>query len=204
VNGVKLANILFLLLCFCVSVCMWALSPIGLNGRNDVLFAEKCIRLVCEKLTLFPYGQDIVGNVVLLAFWWYTCSQVQGRSVGFREMYKNVTLISRKMELPQHAVQRWRHGIGQQRDHSFVIIVLQIHLADICTFWAPSSFVQGLTATVTLNVFETTTLWRCIFFYFCTSQNCSIITPWIRMLSCLWCMNASYSNWWTIKPCQLK
>jgi len=54
-------------------------------------------------------------------------------------MYKNVTVISRKMDLSQHAVQRWRHGIGQQKD-SFVIIVLQIHLADICTLWAPSSF----------------------------------------------------------------
>jgi len=43
--------------------------PIGLNEQNDVLFAEKCIRLVCEKLTVFPYGQDIVGNAVLLAFW---------------------------------------------------------------------------------------------------------------------------------------
>jgi len=39
-----------------------------LNGRNDVLFAEKCIRLVCEKLTIFLYAQDIVGNMVLLAF----------------------------------------------------------------------------------------------------------------------------------------
>jgi len=36
----------------------------GLNGQNDVLFAEKCIRLVCEKLTIFPYRQD----TVLLAF----------------------------------------------------------------------------------------------------------------------------------------
>ena len=39
-----------------------------LNGRNHVLFAEKCIRLVREKLTLFPYRQDIDGNVVLLAY----------------------------------------------------------------------------------------------------------------------------------------
>ena len=45
--------------------CFWEFSefvPIGLNGQNDVLFAEKCIQLVCEKLTIFPYGQDIVGN----------------------------------------------------------------------------------------------------------------------------------------------
>jgi len=122
----------------CLCVCLWALSPIGLNGQNDVLFAEKCIRIVCEKLTLFPYGQDIVGNIILLAFWWY--SQVQDRSGGFGEMYKYVTLISCKMDLPQHAMQRWHHGIGQQMDHSFVIIVLQIHLADICTLWAPSSY----------------------------------------------------------------
>jgi len=43
--------------------------PIGLNGQNDVLFAKKCIRFTCDKLTVFTYGQDIVGNVVLLAFW---------------------------------------------------------------------------------------------------------------------------------------
>jgi len=56
------------------------------------LFAEKCIRLLCEKLSLFPYGQDIVGNIFLLAFWWY--SQVQDRSGSFGEMYKNVTHIT--------------------------------------------------------------------------------------------------------------
>jgi len=66
------------------------------------------------KVDIFLYGQDIDGNIVLLAFWWY--SQVQDRSGGFGEMYKNVTIISRKMDLPalpQHAVQRWRHGIVQ-------------------------------------------------------------------------------------------
>jgi len=52
----------------CLSVCLCALSPIDLNGWNDVLFAEKCIRLVHEKLRIFPYGQYVVGNVVLLAF----------------------------------------------------------------------------------------------------------------------------------------
>ena len=52
----------------CLSVCLCALSPVfnsGLNGRNDMLFADKCIRLVREKLTVFRYGEDIVGNVVL-------------------------------------------------------------------------------------------------------------------------------------------
>ena len=62
VNGMKLADILFSLLCVCVSVRTQS------NGRFDVLFAEKCIRFVYEQLTIFPYGQDIVGNVVLLAF----------------------------------------------------------------------------------------------------------------------------------------
>ena len=57
-NGVKLADIRFSLLC----VCLCALS--GLNGRT----AEKCIRLVCEKLRIFPYGQYIVGIHVSLAF----------------------------------------------------------------------------------------------------------------------------------------
>jgi len=113
----------------CLSVCPCALSPIGLNWRNGVSFGEKCIRLVCEKLTLFPYGQDTVGNAVLLAFWWY--SQFQDRSGGFGVMYKNVKLISRKKDFPhtpQHAVQRWRHYRWQactahytpQRDHSLV------------------------------------------------------------------------------------
>jgi len=102
-------DILFSLL----RICLWAINPIGLNGRNDALFAEKCIRIVCEKLTLFPYGQDIVGNIILLAFRWY--SQVQDRSEGFREMYKYVTLISSTMDLPHHAMQQWRHGIGQQK-----------------------------------------------------------------------------------------
>jgi len=78
-------------------------APIHLNGQNNVLFAEKCIRLVCEKLTVFSYRQDIVGNV-LLAFWRY--SQVQDLSVVLGEMYKNVTVVSWKMDLPQHAVQR--------------------------------------------------------------------------------------------------
>jgi len=82
-----------------VSVC----TQSSLQQRNDVLFAEKCIIVVCEKLTIFPYGQDIVGNVILLAFRRH--SQVQDRSGDLEEMYKNVTVILRKMDLPQHAVQ---------------------------------------------------------------------------------------------------
>ena len=44
-------------------------APICLNVRNDVLFTEKCIRLVREKLTIFPYGQDIVGNEETSFYW---------------------------------------------------------------------------------------------------------------------------------------
>jgi len=67
VNGVKMADIMFSLFCMCMCVCVCALSPIGLNGRNHVLFAEKCIRLVREKLRIFPYLQFIVGIYVSLA-----------------------------------------------------------------------------------------------------------------------------------------
>jgi len=45
------------------------LRPIRFNGWNDILFSEKCIGLVCEKLTIFRYGQYIVGMYVSLAFW---------------------------------------------------------------------------------------------------------------------------------------
>jgi len=38
-------------------------SPISLNGA----LLSRTIRLVCEKFTLFPYGEYIVGNVLSLA-----------------------------------------------------------------------------------------------------------------------------------------
>ena len=44
------------------------LHPIGLSGQNDAFFAQKCIRLVYEKLTVFPYRHDIIGICVSLAF----------------------------------------------------------------------------------------------------------------------------------------
>jgi len=68
----------------CLSVCLCALSPFF----SSVLFVEKCIRLVCENLTIFPYGQYIVGIYVSLAFWQYR--QLQDQSGGWGEMYKNV------------------------------------------------------------------------------------------------------------------
>jgi len=88
---------------FCVSVCVCVCprtQSIGLNGRNDVLFAEKCIRLVCEKLTIFPYRQDIVGNVILLAFWRF--SQVQDRSGVKEKCTKNVCPILKKFCMVVH------------------------------------------------------------------------------------------------------
>jgi len=108
----------------CLCVCLWALSPIGLNGWNDVLFTEKCIRLVCEKLTLFPYGQDIVGNVVLLAFWSY--GQIQDRSGGFGEMYKNVAVIAHKMDAHLPSIRLLCTAL--QRDHSLVDTHQTVHL----------------------------------------------------------------------------
>jgi len=61
-----------------------------------------CIRLVREKLRIFPHGQ-IIGNVVLLAFWRYR--QVQDRSGGWGETYKNVTpFLMDFPHTPKHAV----------------------------------------------------------------------------------------------------
>ena len=93
-NGVKLAEIMFSLVCVCVCArtqCHW----FG--------WAEWRIRLVREKLRIFPYGQYIVGTVVLLAFWRY--SQFQDRSGGWGEMYKNVTPFPMDFpHTPQHSV----------------------------------------------------------------------------------------------------
>jgi len=51
--------------------------PIDLNGQNSVFLAHKCIRLVREKLTVFPYAQYIIGIYVSLAFQRF--SQVRDR-----------------------------------------------------------------------------------------------------------------------------
>jgi len=60
-------------------------------------------RLVCEKLTIFPYAEYIVAFCVRVAFLWY--SQVQDRSqVDAKFMCKDVTLNTR--ELPAAAGQR--------------------------------------------------------------------------------------------------
>jgi len=49
-----------------------------------------------EKLTIFPYGQYIVGIYVSLAFRGY--SQVRNRCCVLREISKNVTVDTGKMD----------------------------------------------------------------------------------------------------------
>ena len=51
-------------------------------GYTDILIDD---RLVCEKLTIFPYAKYIVEFCVWLAFLWY--SQVQDWSGGWRKIY---------------------------------------------------------------------------------------------------------------------
>jgi len=66
--------------------------PIGLNGIFTVYLKQKCIRLMHEKLTIFPYKQCIFGISISLAFRKY--SQVLGQWWGLQEICKNVTPIS--------------------------------------------------------------------------------------------------------------
>ena len=40
----------------------------GSIGWNGVFFNSVCSRLMHVKLTICPHGQDIIGNVCLLAF----------------------------------------------------------------------------------------------------------------------------------------
>ena len=65
-------------------ICM---ACIGFNRRND---AEECIRLVCKKLTIFPYAEYIVEFCVLLLSYDIVRFKIE---VGVEEkcMCKNVT-----------------------------------------------------------------------------------------------------------------
>jgi len=67
------------------------------------------IRLVREKLRIFPFRQYIVGNDAFLAFWRH--SQVQYRNGGWGEMYKNVNTVSDGFSAHATARRhyRWRH-----------------------------------------------------------------------------------------------
>ena len=50
------------------------------------IFKQKCVRLMREKLTMFPYRQYIIGNVCSLAF--QRNAQVQDQSWGLQEICK--------------------------------------------------------------------------------------------------------------------
>jgi len=75
------------------SICFWHgfghFSKIWLHWfqwRHGVLIMVLIdFRLVCEKLTIFPYAEYIVEFCVRVAFLWY--SQVQDRSRGWREIH---------------------------------------------------------------------------------------------------------------------
>ena len=67
VNRVKLADIVFTFVFLSVCVSVRSQSH-WFEWAEWRIVHEKCIWLVREKLTLFLYGQDIVGNVVLLAY----------------------------------------------------------------------------------------------------------------------------------------
>jgi len=84
---------------------IWAC--IGFNGRND---PEKCIRLVCEKLTVFPYARtplDSVSNSL-------SCDMIRFKiKVGVEEkfMCKNVTKQTQHLhdDRSDNAALRGRH-----------------------------------------------------------------------------------------------
>jgi len=78
VNGVKLADIMFLLLRVCV--CAHSVPLVWVGGIT--YFRQKCIRLVREKLRIFPYGQYIIGIYVSLAFGRYSQFKIE---VGVEE-----------------------------------------------------------------------------------------------------------------------
>ena len=77
----------------------WGCLPNWPNGFNCV-FCNKCIQLLHEKLIIFLYGQCIVGIYISLAF--RRCTQVLGRCWGLRAIGKEVTVDTRKMDVPLH------------------------------------------------------------------------------------------------------
>ena len=85
VNEVKLANIMFSLLCVCVFVSTQpSLQQRGSSYRQKPIKLYKFIRLVCEKLTIFPYGQDILET----SFYWLSDDIVRFKiEVGVEEKF---------------------------------------------------------------------------------------------------------------------
>ena len=119
VNGVKLADgdILFSLLSVCVSMCLCTLSPVF----------NSC-RIVCrEKYTPRVWKVDNIS--VQTRYCWkchfigFLMIQSGSRSKwGFRRnVHKCYSFgISHKMDLPQHAMQQWRHGDHQPVHSRFI------------------------------------------------------------------------------------
>ena len=66
----------------------WGCLPPLTQWFQRPIFEDKCIRCVCEKLSLFPYVQYIVENFFSLAFWRYS------HKWGFAKYLQNVKLIS--------------------------------------------------------------------------------------------------------------
>jgi len=64
----------------------------------SVFFKQKCIWLVCEKWTIFPYTQYINGIVILLCTLMYfiLCTLMRDRRWHLREICFKVTVISRR------------------------------------------------------------------------------------------------------------
>ena len=105
VNGVKLADILFSLLCACVSV---STQSHWFEWAEWHIVRREMYSTRVWKFDTFSVWTRYCWKHRFIGFWRY--SQVQDRSGGFGEMYKNVALISRKMDFthtPQHAVQPW-------------------------------------------------------------------------------------------------
>ena len=106
----------FTSVCVCLSVCVSVRTHL-----NE--WAEW--RIVCQEM----YSTRVrkVDNIsVRTRFCWkchfiaFLTTQSGSRSKwGFTRNVKNATLILCKMDLPQHTVQRWRHGIGQYTVYLF-------------------------------------------------------------------------------------
>ena len=95
---------------FCVSVCLWALSP-DFNSDGGWQASTLCVSQMyltrAWKFDNISVRTIYRWNLCSLAFWRY--SQIQDQNGVLGEVYKNVTVISRKMYCPQHSMQRWRH-----------------------------------------------------------------------------------------------
>jgi len=74
----------------------WEFSPICFNGALSI------VRLVCEKLTMFPYGQDI-RNIFSLAFDDIVTFKIE---VGIYEKYAKCNSHYMQKILPHCMLQR--------------------------------------------------------------------------------------------------